>query len=395
MSILEKHHFVCTQLEKNSNKFWIIELHDDKRVLTHYGRVGQDGYRDNKSFDSQAAAEKYFRSKLRDKAKVKERRDAYTEINIIGETKKSTNIASRHISDIAVKQIKTSSQEVRDFIKFLSDVNIHNITSSTSIKYNVSEGSFTTPLGVVDQNCIDTAKDLLDKISVYVKSGDLSNKDFLKLVNSYLRYIPQDLGGSHTKIRIADVLGTLDKLQNQANIIEGLQAAIQNSKPAETIEEKIFDVQIEKDNHKIDPTWPKNTQNAYTLFIDSVTNAYNQYGNNLDNKKMLWHGTNPANILSIFKQGLIIPKTYSNGWMYGPGIYFSDRIEKSLQYATSNNGKKYLFRSEVAMGETIFDNNNNILKKGQSRWASKDSYNSQIIIFNPAQCKLLYLLEIF
>lgn len=50
------------------------------------------------------------------------------------------------------------------------------------------------------------------------------------------------------------------------------------------------------------------------------------------NRVLLWHGSANASFPSILRYGLRLPKSASNGWAYGPGIYFADIPSKSLQY---------------------------------------------------------------
>ena len=51
-----------------------------------------------------------------------------------------------------------------------------------------------------------------------------------------------------------------------------------------------------------------------------------------ENRKLLWHGTNTNNILSILKNGLLTdaPFAKKTGRSYGNGIYFADILDKTL-----------------------------------------------------------------
>ena len=406
-NLISKRYFICTDIEKNSNKFWRIELYDNARVITTFGRVGNDGQTDDKTFACQYEAEKYFNKKLVDKQKVRSRRDSYTEIKVLDETVSSPKIIqSRHLSDIAVQQIKTNDESVKELIKFLSDINIHNITSSTQISYNINDGTFKTALGIVDKSCIDKARSLLNEIEKYVKIGDCTNKEFIKIANSYLRFVPTDLGGSHIKIRLQDVFGSLDLLQKQSEIVDSLDASI-SATTVKTESGQIFDAQLNlvtdqniiqliKDKIK---GINKKIANVYTVNINSVVEKWEKIGKNIENKNQLWHGTNPANLLSILKQGLIIPKNYSNGRRFLDGIYFSDKISMSLNYAQINkrngNNVQYAFLSDVAMGK-VYEPSYSFkgLPEGYNCcWAEKNSGTSQIIVYNIGQCNLLYLIE--
>lgn len=68
-----------------------------------------------------------------------------------------------------------------------------------------------------------------------------------------------------------------------------------------------------------------------------------------DNRMLLWHGTRNTNLESIFKEGLKLP---SHGGMFGKGIYFADRVTKSVQYTDCRRSGRTgtLLLCEVAVG---------------------------------------------
>jgi poly [ADP-ribose] polymerase len=83
----------------------------------------------------------------------------------------------------------------------------------------------------------------------------------------------------------------------------------------------------------------------------------------LDQKKQLnmqelWHGTKKSNIISIFKNGFVIPPQnakHCTGRMFGTGIYLSDQSTKALNYSYgwwsgSRDKNCYMFLCDVMMG---------------------------------------------
>ena len=83
-------------------------------------------------------------------------------------------------------------------------------------------------------------------------------------------------------------------------------------------------------NYKVDK--------AYRIRIASERSAFKKDGAKMDNIWDLWHGTATSNVLSIMKQGLIIPPASSShctARVYGNGIYGSDNSSKALRYATA------------------------------------------------------------
>eukprot|EP00479_Gromia_sphaerica_P012945 TRINITY_DN7018_c0_g1_i1.p1 TRINITY_DN7018_c0_g1~~TRINITY_DN7018_c0_g1_i1.p1 ORF type:complete len:182 (-),score=52.85 TRINITY_DN7018_c0_g1_i1:8-553(-) len=72
----------------------------------------------------------------------------------------------------------------------------------------------------------------------------------------------------------------------------------------------------------------------------------------LENRKLLWHGTNIAVVVAILKTGLrIMPHS---GGRVGKGIYFASENSKSAGYVSpSTDGIGVMFLNEVALGKDI------------------------------------------
>lgn len=394
-NIVSKRHFVCADLEKNSNKFWIGELYDNGLVRLRYGRVGSSEQVTEKQFASQYEAQKFFDGKVKDKQKIKSRRDAYTEINIIEETKAVTQrFGCYDVADIALKEIQTNTQTAKEFVKWLCKINKHNILTNTTIKYDINDGTFKTPLGVIDKICLDKARYLLDQIEPFIERKDFNNKQLISLVNQYLRMIPQDLGGSNIKLRIKDILPDMNAVEKQSGLIDSLNASITTVKPtkeenSKVFETSLFEIQdldpIRKYYNRSSPRIHK----AYEIRIQSVIEAFEKEGKKKGNIIRTWHGTDPGNALSILRQGLVIPRNYTNGRSYGHGIYMTEKPDTPLSYAWNKEGKQLMFNLDAALG-------NPQRHSGSVRPSDDSLYvpgNGYIIIPRCEQVNILYLVE--
>lgn len=76
-----------------------------------------------------------------------------------------------------------------------------------------------------------------------------------------------------------------------------------------------------------------------------MQNNYDQVDNML-----LWHGTTRQNLVSILQNSLQLPVAATNGHMFGPGIYFADRMSKSARY-TDKAGPEVFLLCQVALGK--------------------------------------------
>lgn len=76
---------------------------------------------------------------------------------------------------------------------------------------------------------------------------------------------------------------------------------------------------------------------------------------NLDNKKLLWHGSRFSNFVGILSQGMRIapPEAPRSGFLFGKGVYFADLIGKSFHYARPDisGGIGTFVLCEVALGK--------------------------------------------
>jgi poly [ADP-ribose] polymerase len=148
--------------------------------------------------------------------------------------------------------------------------------------------------------------------------------------------------------------------------------------------------------------------NVYTVKIGTMKTAFDKYGAKLSDIRQLWHGTKASNLLSILKQGLIIPPSQSahvTGRMYGDGLYFSSISTKALNYATNfwgsggNTDKTFMFLSDVAMGNYYLAGSGwgSYPKRGyDSTWAKGGQsgvINDEMIVYRLDQSNLVYLVE--
>lgn len=399
MNLISKRHFVNCDIEKNSNKFWIGELYDNPpKVVMRFGRVGSDEQTKDRQFTSLHEAQKFFDDKIKDKSRVKSRRDSYTEIKVIeGSASQTVVVGGKDIESLALSEIQTSSPSVTELIKWLCRVNKHNILNNTTIKYDISEGTFKTPLGVVDKFCLDKARDLLDQIEPFIEKNDFNNKNLISLVNKYVRYIPRDLGSSNIKIQIKDIFRNKSSLEKELGIINSLEASIttptSTTQRNKTFYTTIYDITNDKESDNVirifDNSEIRNIRSVYSINIDSVYNGWINKGSKMPNIWRLLHATNPANALSILRTGLVIPKSYTNGWNHGAGIYFSKNPNKSLQYAYSVDGKRLMFVADVALGR--YQNGGSISNTVDSVYVAGEY--SEIIVNKTNQVNILYLIE--
>ena len=95
-------------------------------------------------------------------------------------------------------------------------------------------------------------------------------------------------------------------------------------------------------------------QNVWSVAREPEESTFTPF-HNLDNHRLLWHGTNVAVVAAILKTGLrIMPAVH--GGRVGRGLYFADKLEKSTGYVRPTrlaDGSQLgvLFLVQTAMGK--------------------------------------------
>lgn len=159
---------------------------------------------------------------------------------------------------------------------------------------------------------------------------------------------------------------------------------------------------------------------AYRVINTGTQEKFDRKLHSSDNKSthLFWHGSRNENWWSILDTGLILRPSNAviTGKMFGYGIYFADKAQKSIGYtslrgsywARGSAHKAYLALFEVHTGNWLharrheswmYDLNE---KKLRSRGSYDSLYaeggidlrNNEYIVYNDSQCTVKYLVEI-
>jgi poly [ADP-ribose] polymerase 2/3/4 len=433
-TLVREEKYIKSDLRKNNNKFWTAQVYDNGDVTTIYGRVGDSGQTRTKGFASVAAAEKFVDKKIREKTRDGRNGEiAYRPLNVVEGTEgvkqqQVQKVASGNLENLAKKQIKYSNPNVAKLISYLTKVNAHDISKATGgqITFNDATGLFSTPLGVVTQENIDEANQILVSIGDLVSKNRYAEK-IKNLTNDYLMLVPQNIG--RRRIEVSNFWSGLGKVQAQKSIVDSLQASLVSAssqpdrkKTIDVPEEQVFDVQLDlvEDDKIIDRITKlyKNSRksmhscshyevkNVYTIDINTVRQAFENDGAKMNNIWELWHSSACSNLLSILKGGLIIPPKTSGhvtGRMFGDGIYSSNISTKALGYGTGVWGKKsdraFMFLLDMAMGNYHVPSSygSHFPVKGYDSTFAKPGksgiQNEEMIVYRVSQVNLNYLIE--
>lgn len=417
MSEVKRFMFIKADADANNNKFWSAELHSDDSVFCRWGRVGANGQ--SKTF---YGGQPYIDKKIKEKKKK-----GYREARVTANATVST-VASSSLKRVAKQQIKHSCPVVAQLIDFLVQVNAHQITSQSGGKLtvDVNSGQIQLPsgMGVLTDDAITDARDLINKIDSRKSGAKRKTKQFKDNVQDYLMLVPQVLG--RNRGWIDTIFSNDQEIREQIDLLDSLEAtlgAISKASPSVQIKEQVFDVKLAVVNDKnvrkhieklysgtrkrMHQSYNLQPRTIYSVEISQLATAFEK-GKKIGNIQELWHGTKASNLLSILKSGLIIPKSSGSiavtGRMFGDGVYFSDQSTKALNYASGYwNGKRnnecFMFLADVAMGKAYTPKRwgGSLPKPGYDSTFAKGGQsgvsNNEMIVYKLNQLNLKYLVE--
>jgi len=406
----------------NNNKFWNITAYKNGVIEREWGRVSKTPRTKKETVSS---PEHYATNLLNKKLK-----DGYREVETIDSA--SSSHVNDNLKETALTQLtKDKTKEVQELIENLVDSNIHNILKNTSLQYDKNSGLFSTPLGIIGNESIRKARKKLDEITVKITKKTF-DKEWTQLCEDYLMIVPHEVG---SRIKLESILGTLDHIQKETNILKSLEASIEMAKKQSTQknqseQEKLFDVDIDlvTDEKIINYVKNKFTRNlsknhpssrlkvnrVFELNIKNMTEKFSEIEESVGNKRKLWHGTRVGNLLSILHKGMIIPPSQSGivtGRMFGNGLYFSDISTKALNYSygtwnrtgLSTSNCYYALICNVLLGKefqadrTHFQDQNYYPRKGYDSTIAKSGtlnlVNNEMIVYKTEQVAPKYLVE--
>jgi poly [ADP-ribose] polymerase 2/3/4 len=393
-----------TGAEKNNNKFYEMKENTDGTFTATYGRIGND-----------PATVSYPMSKWDSilKQKTTKVRNGYIYKDI---TALKSTVVSKTLKDVIDQHI----------LKLLSDLQRY---SKQSIIDN-----YTVTSEQVTQVQIDKAQEILNKIADMLKYSVIRPTDIDKQLVELFAIIPrkmkkvQDylLNGNTDKKEAQNIL---QREQDTVDVMRG-QVSIQNTSTAnnDATLEDILGIKVKKvdDQVTIDKIKSMMTsdsqrfKNAYEVVkIDTQASFENQLKQSVKHwTKLLWHGSRNENWLNILKTGLKIRPTCAvqTGSMFGPGLYFADKFQKSLGYTSSkgshwargNSSQAFLALYEINTGMELRTDKHDseFYTFDYKKLKSKGDYdslfakggidlrNNEYIIYKETQCTIKYLVEI-
>uniref|UniRef100_A0A671UHW0 Poly [ADP-ribose] polymerase n=1 Tax=Sparus aurata TaxID=8175 RepID=A0A671UHW0_SPAAU len=449
-----------TNIGHNNNKFYIIQIiqaDDGYYSWNRWGRVGELGQHKLSKMDKLESAIKDFEKKFKDKTK----NNWSDRSNFVSHAGKYTLIEVDGEEDAEVKVDSVDGKTV----KITNDVLPCTLDAATKhlIELIFSNDMFKEamecmnldikkmPLGKLSKTQIAKGFDVLEEIEAAMNQRggrarleELSSKFFTTVPHNFGRQRPPTIDNKEIvekKKEMLMVLADIELAQTLKSETEKAQEETIETVPHPADQDykslhcRLTLVDTGSDIYKIIEKYLKMTSEVILILCDTEDcppGTRFSENDNLENRRLLWHGTNIAVVAAILKSGLrIMPHS---GGRVGRGIYFASENSKSAGYVSTSKNTGVMFLNEVALGkEKTITKDNSSLKKAPAGFdsvvargtvepdPSKDTFitldgkqvavpqgkpieqpqfsdshfgNSEYLIYKESQCRIRYLLEL-
>ncbi len=395
----------------NNNKFYEMRDNKDGTFTATYGRVGSAGVERTYNVTQ-------WNSKYNEKIRKGYKDQTSLFANVVNEETQHLEIEDSTVEALIQELMKAAQKSI-------------------SYNYMVSAEEVT-------RQQVEAAQKLLDDLVSRVKKGMRIANFNDKLLELY-QVIPRRM--THVKDHLAakpkndkdretirEMLAkeqeTLDVMRGQVEINEQQKEENKPNTPQEKMTlldamgiqiEPVEDAALTKMIKRMMGTDKKIFKRAYKIINLRTQKDFDQHLATTKNKKteLFWHGSRNENWLSIMKAGLVLRPANAviNGKMFGYGLYFADKFQKSLNYTshwgaywTGGSSKKaFLALYDVHVGKQLKIKNHdswcyelseeNLKKRGKdydSLFAKggADLINNEYIVYNSAQSTIRYLIEV-
>ena len=293
--------------------------------------------------------------------------------------------------------------------------------------------NYTVKASAVTQDMVDAAQKVIDELANNSATVEKFNENLLKLFT----IIPRKMGNvrDYLSNKVEDFAQIISKEQDLLDVMRGQIYVKQDDEPVETVEKKQQTI-LEELGLVMEETTADDVALIKTLMNESagkfkkawrITNLKTQerfdkfvQDNDINDTRLLFHGSRSENFWSIIKTGLVLRPTNAviTGKMFGYGCYYAPKCAKSIGYtslsgsywAHGGNNTAYMALFDVAYG-TPYDVYNfdskyynldynrlqqfkpgaNCLHAHADRGMLK---NDEIVVYKEEQMTIKYLIEI-
>jgi len=333
--------------DANNNKYYNMVENGDGTFTATYGRVGAaKPQTDTKPMSKWDAT---YREKTSIKKGYVDQTDLFIDESVTIDVDASTGTKKKSV--------------FKDFLSSRSAAVVQMVRDLQGWAKGSVERNYTVSSEAVTQKQVDKAQETLDQIVGF--QLDANNiAEFNKLLQTFYSIVPRKM--KHVKTHLVDPDSDLTERKNEIiteeqttlDVMAGqvkLNADMKDSDVEEDQEEvetdilkssglDVIEVTDDAVINKIKGLMADNSRKfrkAFEVVNTKTQSAYEGQIKKAKNQKeeLFWHGSRNENWWSILTTGLLIRPSNAvySGSMFGDGIYFADKFQKSFGY-TSGRG---------------------------------------------------------
>ncbi len=464
-----------TNIGANNNKFYVIQLVESGgqyRAWTRWGRVGEPGQSALLGNGTEADAEKQFKNKFRsktsnawdDRGNFKPKAGKYTLIEIersAEAAEKADDLENKlreidgqaaKLQTVAPKFAKSKLHpRIANFMDLIFD---HDMFKGAMASFDIDVKKM--PLGQLSKTQVQKGYDVLEELEDAItgrkrnktaKINECSSRFYTLIPHAFGRKVPPPINTIdllHKKVEMLNVLNDIEiALGMQKKETPKTKAKLLPN-PADSNYKKLKAdleyVDTKSDEFNMIQTYMDRTASSYRKLklIDAFRCDRNGSADrfaahkSLQERKLLWHGTNVAVVAAIVGSGLrIMPHS---GGRVGKGIYLASENGKSVFYVGWAGRTGVMFLVEAALGkehtitrdnwrlkappkgydcivargqtepdpkddiEWDFDGNKVVVPQGkpikQSQYKKSSFSQSEYLVYKESQVRLRYILRV-
>lgn len=408
MSIEVRPTYLIMVTEENNNKYYNCFPQSNGTFKVEYGRVNVT------KTETEYPMEKW-NSQITSKLKKGYKDVTDTRKDLVESIEVVNNTTNEKYKPISIKSVAEIIDKLRGLAKDIISRN-YTIKSNNVTQEMVDKAQkIINNLGTIDTTTEFNEK-LLELFTVIPRKMD-NVKTFLASSTDNFTFIinrEQDLIDTMRGqiIKTSNINNTVN--DNSGKTILDDIGVTMDECSAEDIKiiKKAMDANGSYSSNKFRRAWKVTNINTQKKFDDFVKK------NNIKETKLLFHGSRSENFFSIIKLGLLLrPNARTTGKMFGSGIYFSPKCQKSIGY-TSLRGSYWVGGTDSIAYMAIFDtaygvpyntDNNNEFYYNYDETDFKRRHpncncvhahagnylrNDEIIFYNENQITIKYLIEI-
>jgi len=378
-----------TNIGENNNKFYVIQLitkGGKYYTWTRWGRVGETGQSALIGPTEFDGALKGFNSKFKDKTKnswedranFKPAAGRYTliEVDRSADASKAAEIEAKlkgidasaaAVQKAAAKKVAPCKLHPR-VEGFMGLIFNHDMFKGAMASFDIDVKKM--PLGQLSQSQVQKGFEVLEELEKAIAAK--KNKDIMAQTSRFYTVIPHAFGRNTPPL--IDSKELLDKKVEMLNVLTDIEIAISMQAQKQTAAETALDPHPADENYSklnatLDYVEPGSKEWKFiNLYIDATAAQHRKpklldvfrldrngeakrfaAHDDIDHRKLLWHGTNVAVVAAICKTGLrIMPHS---GGRVGKGIYAASENGKSINYMGWAGKIGVMFLAEVALGK--------------------------------------------